>query len=78
MTLPHPQNVELNRLYASAGTTWLNVNVNDLLNDDSFANWERRQRGWLNENGQWNSRNGGDEVDFFCVKPGSVPGSFYD
>ena len=74
MTLPHPQNDQINSLYAAAGTTWLNVNVNELLNDDSFSNWQRRQRGWLNENGQWKSRDGGDVIDFFCVKPSSIPG----
>ena len=71
MFLPHPQTNKLNSMYALAGSTWLNVNINELLNDDKYSNWLRRQRGWLNTNGQWNARHGDEAVDFFCVTQGS-------
>jgi len=60
----------MNDLYAAAGTTWLNVNVNELLENNNFQNWERRQRGWLSNDGVWKSRMGGNPSAYFCVIPG--------
>merc|ERR1711971_60525 len=71
MVLPHPRNAHINSLYASAGTTWMNINVNDILNDfdEGFQNWRRRQRGWMTPNGRWANRPATDNLNFFCVEP---------
>lgn len=71
MVLPHPINKYENRMLAVAGSTWLDVNVNDIFNEDNknFNNWVRRQRGWMNSNGVWSALLADSVQNYFCVKP---------
>ena len=74
MVLPHPINKYENRMLAVAGSTWLDVNVNDIFNEDNknFNNWVRRQRGWMNSNGVWSALLADSVQNYFCVKPGML------
>ena len=70
MELPNPRNQKINDIYSAGGSTWLNVNINNRLNNNDFNNWKKRQRGWMTKNGKWVSRIASQNLDFFCVQPG--------
>jgi len=72
MEIPNPKNAELNHLYAGAGPTWLDINVNDIFNayDDGYKNWRKKQRGFMTRHGRWVNRLATDRLPFYCVYPG--------
>jgi len=69
--LPFPKNLNFNEKYAEAGTTWMDLNFNSILQKGKYSNWRRRQRGWMNPEGQWVPRDGAEETAFFCVEKGN-------
>jgi len=71
MALPKPRNDRFNSMYVEAGgRTWLDENVNSLIDDGKYENWLDRRRGYLNQNGRWSIRSGGDHLPYFCVERG--------
>ena len=80
MVLPYPSTMSDNKMYAAAGTTWLDVNVNHILNNHNkhFHYWMRRQRGWMNRNGNWSARQATFNAEYYCVKQGIVTVSLND
>ena len=64
MILPYPEDMAENRKLARVGTTWLRINVNQVLPSSRFTNW-RPQRGHLEADGGWVSEVGSNLKDFF-------------
>lgn len=69
MTLPRPRNNTENAYFVNKfGPSWINVIVNAILDGDlSYANWERRLRGYLNVDKTWSIVRADEKRSFYCV-----------
>lgn len=69
MELPLPTNEDANEKFSAFGSSWMNLFVNELLEDEGkFTNFAARQRGYLQDDGTWDVRHGGEISPFFCVQ----------
>ena len=70
MTLPFPLSTEENENLNNIGQTWLSLNLNQVLQASlPFNNWQRRQRGFMQPNGEWTSLDSRSELrPFFCIE----------
>merc|ERR1712048_958622 len=68
--LPRPRNNAENRNFVDRfGPTWINVIVNAILDEDqSYAHWERRLRGYLNGDKTWSIVPASEKRNFSCLK----------
>ena len=70
MRLPLPKSRTRNEKISQFGETWVDLNVNELLNKgyEDFIAWEKRQRAYLSETGKWDIAFGGQSLRYFCVR----------
>ena len=70
MRLPLPKTKTRNEKISQFGETWVDLNVNELLDRayEDFVKWEKRQRAYLTETGPWDIAFGGKFLRYFCVQ----------
>jgi len=69
MLLPRPTNAEMNMIASKVGPTWLDVDVNSILDRHTdYGYWKHPLNAYLTELGDWNVLDGDDEKNFWCEK----------
>ena len=67
MFLPRPTNAAQNKKLLDNGSTWLDVLVNNILDrSESYGNWERRQRAYFTNEGNWRVIMATEKKQFYC------------
>ena len=70
MRLPLPKTKSRNEKISQFGETWVDLNVNEILDKgyEDFIEWEKRKRAYLTETGEWAIAYGRQSLRYFCVK----------
>ena len=70
MRLPLPKTKTRNEKISQFGETWVDLNINELLDRgyEDFIEWEKRKRAYLTETGEWAIAYGGQSLRYFCVQ----------
>lgn len=68
MALPYPININNNDYIAAKGTTWLDVDITQILNNNGhFHNYEPQLHAWMKKNGRWAILSGQSNKSYFCL-----------